>query len=33
MFDMSADGTGWLITLIIAVAILAIVVSARWLWR
>jgi len=33
MFDMSADAAGWLITLIVAVALLAIVVGTRWLWR
>jgi hypothetical protein len=33
MFDMSADDTGWIITLIVAVALLAIVVGAGWLWR
>jgi hypothetical protein len=33
MFDMSADAAGSLITLIVAVALLAIVVGTRWLWR
>jgi hypothetical protein len=30
---MSVDDAGWLITLIVAGALLAIVVGARWLWR
>jgi hypothetical protein len=33
MFDMSADDAGWLITLIVAVVLIAIVVGARWFWR
>jgi hypothetical protein len=33
MFDMSADDTGWLITLFVVVALIAIVVGARWFWR
>jgi hypothetical protein len=33
MFDMSADDTGWLIALIVAVALVAIVVGVRWFWR
>jgi hypothetical protein len=33
MLDMSADATGWLLTLIAAVAFLGIVVAARWLLR
>jgi hypothetical protein len=30
---LSADDTGWLITLIVVMALLAIVVGARWFWR
>jgi hypothetical protein len=33
MFHMSADDAGWLITLIVAVALMAIVAGAYWLWR
>jgi hypothetical protein len=33
MFHMLADDAGWLITLIVAVALLVIVVGARWFWR
>ena len=33
MFDMSADETAWILTLIVAVALLAIVAAARWFWR
>jgi hypothetical protein len=33
MFDMSADDAGWLITLILVVAVIAIVIGARWRWR
>jgi hypothetical protein len=29
---LSADDTGWLITLIVVMALLAIVVGARWFW-
>jgi hypothetical protein len=30
---LSADDSGWLITLIVVMALLAIVVGARWFWR
>jgi hypothetical protein len=33
MFDMSADDMGWLIAVIVAIALLAIVVGAHWFWR
>jgi hypothetical protein len=33
MFDMSADDAGWLITLFVVVALMAIVAGAYWLWR
>ena len=33
MFDMSADPTGWTITLIVAIGFLGIVAIARWLLR
>jgi hypothetical protein len=31
--DMSADDAGWLITLIVAVVLIAIIVRASWRWR
>jgi hypothetical protein len=33
MFNMSADDTGWLITLFVVMALLAIVVGVRRFWR
>jgi hypothetical protein len=30
MFGMSPDDAGWLITLILIVAVLAVVIGARW---
>jgi hypothetical protein len=33
MFEMSADDTGWLITIILAVAVMAVVAGVRRFWR
>jgi hypothetical protein len=33
MLNMSADDAGWLITLIVAVVLIAIIVRASWRWR
>jgi hypothetical protein len=33
MFDMSADDMGWLITLILAIALVGIVIGAGLFWR
>jgi hypothetical protein len=33
MFDISADETGWIIALMVAVALLGITAAARWFWR
>jgi predicted Co/Zn/Cd cation transporter (cation efflux family) len=33
MFDVSADTTAWIMTALVAMALLGVVFAAHWFWR